>query len=132
MRIGHISSAENVPIEPEVVQTLIDVSGGDLRRSITYLQSASRLSASTDPPSKVTSADIQEIAGVVPDKVVNNFARVLGVDIPSDEMDVPEGRRRQGFEEVRAQVKQIIREGYSASQILSQVSHLKYGSIVSF
>ena len=125
IRLQHIADAERVPVIPEVVDTLISVSGGDLRRSITYLQSASRLSSSTDPPTEITPQDIQEIAGVVPDRVVNSFGRVLGVDISEedDEMDVDGGKKiRKGFEAVKYKVKGLIREGYSASQLLSQVS----------
>ena len=124
-RIRHIAEAEKVPVTPEVVDTLISVSGGDLRRSITYLQSASRLSSSTDPPTEITPRDIQEIAGVVPDKVVNSFGQVLGVEILgcNDSMDVDDGRkRRKGFDAVKTSVKGLIREGYSASQLLTQVS----------
>lgn len=100
------------------------MSGGDLRRSITYLQSASRLSSSTQPPTEITSIDVQEIAGVVPDKVINGFARVLGVEVPDDDnMDVDDSKDKKlkGFDAVRGKVKELMREGYSASQILSQV-----------
>ncbi|EJD05967.1 P-loop containing nucleoside triphosphate hydrolase protein [Fomitiporia mediterranea MF3/22] len=126
LRLQHIADAERVPVIPEVVSTLINVSGGDLRRSITYLQSASRLSSSTDPPTEITSQDIQEIAGVVPDRVVNSFGRVLGVDISDgDEMDVDDAKkRRKGFEAVKFKVKGLIREGYSAFQLLSQLHDL--------
>ncbi|KAH7924569.1 P-loop containing nucleoside triphosphate hydrolase protein, partial [Leucogyrophana mollusca] len=124
-RLAHIASAENIDISPEVVSTLIDTSGGDLRRSITYLQSASRLSSSTNPPTPITPKDIQEIAGVVPTEVVNDFARTLGVEIAGD-MDIDDGAsgmnaRKRGFEIVQRKVKAIMREGYSASQILSQL-----------
>lgn len=125
-RLQHIALTENVPTAPPVVDALIEVSGGDLRRAITYLQSASRLSSSTNPPTEITPRDIQEIAGVVPDSVVNGFAKVLGVEIltgNSDDMDVDAEKRRKlsGFELVRGKVKELMREGYSASQVLSQV-----------
>lgn len=142
-RLQHIASTENVPTAPPVVDALIEVSGGDLRRAITYLQSASRLSSSTNPPTEITPRDIQEIAGVVPDSVVNGFAKVLGVEIltgNSDDMDVDAEKRRKlsGFELVRGKVKELMREGYSASQFLSQVEsgffrdrHLKTNKNVS-
>jgi len=104
------------------MSTLIDTSNGDLRRAITYLQSASRLSSSSDPPSVITPIDIQEIAGVVPTAVVNNLAKTLGLEIAGDmEVDgaVP---KRQGFDDIRKKVKEVIRQGYSAMQLLSQVS----------
>lgn len=125
-RLVYIASAENISVNTRVVDALISVSNGDLRRSITYLQSASRLSASTDPPTEITPEDIQEIAGVVPDSIVNSFGRTLGVDIiglgQEEDMDIDNKKKQKGgFEAVREKVRQLIREGYSASQLLSQV-----------
>jgi replication factor C subunit 2/4 len=115
-------------MEPEVISSLISTSSGDLRRAITYLQSASRLSSSTNPPTKITSLDIQEIAGVVPDDIINNFATSLGIECDTN-MDVDTvGRKKTGFEVIRKEVKALMRDGYSASQILSQVISLSYVS----
>ena len=66
LRLAQIASAENVPVSPETINALISTSHGDLRRAITYLQSASRLALSMDPPSEITPRDVQEIAGVIP------------------------------------------------------------------
>ncbi|EGN95487.1 hypothetical protein SERLA73DRAFT_60040 [Serpula lacrymans var. lacrymans S7.3] len=121
-RLSQIATAEHVVLEPDVISALINTSSGDLRRSITYLQSASRLSASTNPPTPITAGDIQEIAGVVPDAVVHDFAKTLGVEIVGD-MDVDnDGRKKtRGFDAVQAKVKELMRQGYSASQIVSQL-----------
>ncbi len=110
-------------IDPSVINKLINVSNGDLRRAITYLQSASRLSSASIPPTPIRPYDIQEIAGVVPDKVINDFARALGMDIDDDEMDIDEvmSKKASNFSVIQKKVKSIVREGYSASQILSQV-----------
>ncbi|TDL27564.1 P-loop containing nucleoside triphosphate hydrolase protein [Rickenella mellea] len=125
LRLQHISSTEQIPVSLPVIDTLISVSGGDLRRAITYLQSASRLSSSTSPPTEITSQDIHEIAGVIPNPVINSFAKVLGVDIIDDSgMDVDDGGRAKGFDAVRGKVKELMREGYSASQLLSQLHDL--------
>ena len=121
-RLSYIATNENVAVSPPVIDTLIATSGGDLRRAITYLQSASRLSSSTDPPTPITPVDIQEIAGVVPDGVIDNFARAVGIEVDgSDAMDV-DGLQRRGFQLVQSKVKEVMREGYSATQILTQVS----------
>ncbi|KAL4067680.1 P-loop containing nucleoside triphosphate hydrolase protein [Scleroderma yunnanense] len=123
-RLTQIATAEHVDITPEVVNTLIDTSNGDLRRAITYLQSASRLSSSSDPPSLITPSDVQEIAGVVPTAVVNDLAKTLGLEITSD-MDV-DGTipRRRGFHDIQKKVKEVVRQGYSALQLLSQLHDL--------
>ena len=102
----------------EVISTLVSTSAGDLRRSITYLQSASRLSSSTTPSTLITPRDIQEIAGVVPDEVMNNFVSPLGAELT---LSTSSKREVQNFDSIRQQVKSIMREGYSAAQVLSQV-----------
>ncbi|KAI0262932.1 P-loop containing nucleoside triphosphate hydrolase protein [Gloeopeniophorella convolvens] len=130
-RLEHIAMAERVSVNPAVFSALISTSSGDLRRAITYLQSAARLSAATEPPTPILPQDIQEIAGVVPDAVVRKFAKTLGVDIadqPGDE-DVEMGEATlpitktalRGFDLIRETVRSLIREGYSASQVLIQL-----------
>ena len=128
MRLKQIATAEHVDVTPEVVSTLIDTSNGDLRRAITYLQSASRLSSSSDPPSVITPNDIQETAGVVPTTVVNDFAKILGLDIAGD-MDI-DGvvPKRQGFHDIQKKVKEVIRQGYSAMQLLLQVGGVNWAN----
>lgn len=127
-RLEHIAQAEQVSISSEAVDALIRTSEGDLRRSITYLQSASRLSMATDPPTPIAPAGIHEIAGVVPDEIVRRFLAALGVEMTgSDEnaMDVDDGaikaRRVRGFDDVRDEVKAIVQAGYSTAQLISQV-----------
>ncbi|KAF8892572.1 replication factor C [Infundibulicybe gibba] len=113
-RLSYIATAENIHIEPAVIDTLISTSSGDLRRAITYLQSASRLSSSTVPPVPITPLDIQEIAGVVPD-IMETSGSHMNVDNP---------KKAHSFERIKNKVKELMREGYSATQILSQLHDL--------
>jgi replication factor C subunit 2/4 len=66
--------------------------------------------------------DIQEIAGVVPDGVIQDFAKVLGIDL-DEGMDIDDSSQQKagGFEPIKKKVKFLMKEGYSASQIISQV-----------
>lgn len=124
-RLSYIAKEENIDIGAPVINTLISTSHGDLRRAITYLQSAARLAASSNPPTTIHPTDIQEIAGVVPDAVINEFARVLGISVDDDAslMDVDDAPKSQktGFDAIRSQVKFLMREGYSATQTIVQV-----------
>lgn len=127
-RLQHIALSENITLTPPTINALISTSEGDLRRSITYLQSASRLSGASDPPTPITPRDIQEIAGVVPDSAVAHFLIALGVDMPleaeEDAMDVDgaiKPRKVLGFDDVREEVRAVVRAGYSTSQLISQV-----------
>jgi len=67
-------------------------------------------------------SDIQEIAGVVPDSVINKFSAVLGIEV-EDVMDTSDSlqQKKTSFESINKEVKSLMREGYSATQILSQV-----------
>ena len=131
-RLEHIAAAEQVPVNPAVMSALISTSSGDLRRAITYLQSAARLSGATEPPTPINVWDIQEIAGVVPDAVVRKFAQTLGVEVSlngsefedvemADATSSTTTTTLRGFDLIRETVRSLIREGYSASQILAQV-----------
>ncbi|KAF8479003.1 P-loop containing nucleoside triphosphate hydrolase protein [Russula ochroleuca] len=131
-RLEHIAAAEQVPVNRAVISALISTSSGDLRRAITYLQSAARLSSATEPPTPILPGDIQEIAGVVPDAVVRKFAQTLGVDvslIASGDGDVEMDdvtsstttTALRGFDLIRETVRSLVREGYSASRILIQL-----------
>jgi replication factor C subunit 2/4 len=122
LRLSQIAQAEGIDVNKPVLDALISTSSGDLRRAITYLQSASRVSTSNIPPTPILPAEIQEIAGVVPDAVINDFAGVLGIDV-DDAMDTDDTPKQQkvGFDSIRRKVTMLMREGYSASQIISQV-----------
>ncbi|KAJ7738507.1 P-loop containing nucleoside triphosphate hydrolase protein [Mycena maculata] len=124
-RLAYIANAENINVDAPTIDALISTSSGDLRRAITYLQSASRLSSSTNPPTPVTPTDIQEIAGVVPDQVVNSFAAVLGIEMEGAmAVDEPPKVTQKGFEPIQKKVKELMREGYSATQLLTQLHDL--------
>ncbi|GAA6008914.1 hypothetical protein JCM10207_004023 [Rhodosporidiobolus poonsookiae] len=131
-RLKEICLAEKVDCPDDALQALIKTSDGDLRRAITYLQSASRLHAATSEP--LTATSVQEIGGVVPDSVMAELGRALGVreeeegdgDVEMSEVGGGTGRkvRKGSFEQVQRAVEKIVREGYSAVQVLSQLHDL--------
>ena len=68
---------------------------------------------------------VQEIGGVVPDLVMNELGRALGVkdsQNEGDDVEMSDVKVVGGFGQVRKAVEKVVREGYSAVQILSQVS----------
>jgi len=61
----------------------------------------------------------------VPDRVINNLARVVGIDVQDeDAMDTSDAPPPKGFDPVQTKVKELMREGYSATQILMQLHDL--------
>lgn len=134
-RLEEIAKAENLTLEKGVVDTLIRCSEGDLRRAITYMQSAARLVGATQPKialkkddadTEMADADseasplavitvqmIEEIAGVVPDSVLNRLTSAMQPK-----------KMGSAYEAVSAVVTDIVADGWSATQILSQVRDL--------
>ncbi|PVD18658.1 hypothetical protein C0Q70_21208 [Pomacea canaliculata] len=102
-RLKHICKEEKVQIVESALETLMHVSDGDMRRAVMYLQSASRLCGQDEP---VTENIIMDITGVMPDEMLDLVLKTCHSD---------------SYEKLDLVVKQIIREGYAASQVLSQL-----------
>ncbi|SCZ95832.1 BZ3500_MvSof-1268-A1-R1_Chr8-1g09827 [Microbotryum saponariae] len=127
MRLRSICVAEGIECPDEALGALIKTSDGDLRRAITYLQSASRLHGASG--TELDSLSVQEIGGVVPDRVMRDLGKALGVTFEDEDeaMQVEDNYGTKGqsaFGVVRKAVEKVTREGYSATQVLSQLHDL--------
>lgn len=65
---------------------------------------------------------VHEISGVVPDEVIDMLLNAVGVDRAEG---VSQALWKGGFEVVRAAIKKVGREGWSAGQVLEQVSYVE-------
>ena len=116
-RLQMIARQEKMPARscsPEVLDKVYEVSGGDLRRAITYLQTLDRLipSSADSNDMQVDSNDVvsvvEEIAGVVPTVSIDRF--IQSVTGPSSTVD-----------QIQRQVDDLLLSGYSSYQILCQI-----------
>lgn len=114
-----------------VLASLIKVSDGDLRRSITFLQSASKLrngSSADNEAGEITQEDVEEIGGVIPDAEIRKLMKTMGIDVEADgDVAMADGNargktRQTPFEKVAEAVELLMRQGYSSVQLISQVS----------
>ncbi|XP_030647808.1 replication factor C subunit 4 [Chanos chanos] len=101
-RLLEICQKENLKYSKEAIDALVRVSEGDLRKAITYLQSAARLNSDKE----ITENSVIEIAGVVPPKLIENLLQIC---------------YKSTFEKLQIAVKNMIDEGYAATQILNQL-----------
>jgi len=142
-RLEEIAENENVKLENGAVDTLIRCSEGDLRKAITFLQSASRLVGAVKlPVSKlnghskkkrlddeeggdpmdvdgtegpmVTIQNIEEIAGVIPASVIGSLIQAMQ----------PRARGAV-YEAVSKAVTDMVADGWSATQVVTQVRALR-------
>lgn len=140
-RIEMIAENEGVQADPGVLELILQLAGGDLRKAITYLQTAQRLHQASDPPTPITAMSgkfeqrasaafpfpaavgvakltaVHEISGVVPSSVIDNLLRSMGIE-PGSGLNPT---LASGFEGVRKAVRSVGREGWSTGQVLEQV-----------
>ncbi|KAL1890403.1 Subunit of heteropentameric Replication factor C (RF-C) [Sporothrix stenoceras] len=147
-RLEHIAAEEGVPLAEGAVDALIRCSEGDLRKAITYLQSAARLvgavGSTSDNKTKkskaapdadsmdvddvdgdtlaappVTVKIVEDIAGVIPDSTIDSLVAAIR---PS--------KKNTGtgatYKPVAQVVEDLVADGWSAGQVVSQL----YQSIV--
>ena len=144
-RLEDIAENEHVKLEPGVVDALIKCSEGDLRKAITFLQSAARLVGAVkssqskangrskkrkvveydedegvmdvdvdgDDDRMVTVRSIEEIAGVIPNDVVDGLIKAMQPSL-----------RGAVYEAVAKQVTDLVSDGWSATQVVTQVRYL--------
>jgi len=96
----HICNEEGLNLDSQALSTLSAISQGDLRRAITYLQSAARLFGSS-----ISSSDLISVSGVIPEDVVKSLLAAC---------------RSGEFDVANKEVSNIIAEGYPVSQLMAQ------------
>ncbi|KAJ4287208.1 nuclear protein localization protein 4 [Kalmusia sp. IMI 367209] len=137
-RVEDIAKLEGVTLDQGVSEELVRVAEGDLRKAITFLQSAARLvgavqkeSASTgkrkaravvedddemdidSAPSSisVTAAHIAEIAGVIPETTLESLTTAI----------FPSAQSQIQYNKIAKVVENMIAEGWSAAQTVGQL-----------
>ena len=121
-RLQYIAQAEGLRISPEVLSMLIHTSDGDMRRSITYLQSLARLvSARGNDASLMSSTTVGELAGIVPMPVITSLAQTMAVPSYDTNDEATPTAKGSAFDAVYDAVHHIVREGYSSLQVVLQL-----------
>jgi len=124
-RVEEIAEKEGVKLEDGAADALIKCSEGDLRKAITFLQSAARLVGAVSlkededenamdidgKESKiVTVKSIEDIAGVIPDETIEKLVKAMQ----------PKSKGLT-YEAVAKVVTEMVADGWSGTQVVSQV-----------
>ncbi|XP_048832731.1 replication factor C subunit 4 [Brienomyrus brachyistius] len=102
VRLLEICEKEKLKYSKEAIAALVKVSEGDLRKAITFLQSAARLNGEKE----IAESEVIEIAGVCPPKMIKDLLHIC---------------YNSTFDKLEVAVKNLIDEGYAATQILHQL-----------
>ncbi|PNY23606.1 Replication factor C subunit 2 [Tolypocladium capitatum] len=122
-RLDDIAQAEGVPLQDGAIDALIKCSEGDLRKAITFLQSAARLVGAGVPGTDgqgdeqmdvdkipVTVKIVQDIAGVIPEPTIDELVKAMR----------PRGAG-ETYQSVSKVVEDMVADGWSATQVVSQL-----------
>jgi replication factor C subunit 2/4 len=104
-QLRYIVDAEQVPMDDEVLTSVADVSGGDMRKAVTYLHSLCLLR----PVGGATPDDVLAVAGAVPRAV-------------ADDLLTAARTRGTGVAQVMSVVEDIVLAGYPATAVLALVA----------
>ena len=105
-RLQHISAAEGVQCQGGALPAVLRISGGDMRKAITFLQSAAQLYGGA-----VTAEAIVEISGVVSDKAMGGLLTAC----------LSSSGESGGFDIIRRAVQSLLAQGYSVAGVLDKL-----------
>ena len=108
-RLRMICRNEGIEIESDaVLDQLIEISEGDLRRSINTLQTCRSFVQNGSSVSKpLTQDDIEKISGVVPDNVIADIYQKI--------------RSAKDYSDVQALAQNLILDGYDVQQLIAKI-----------
>ncbi|KAK8183030.1 P-loop containing nucleoside triphosphate hydrolase protein [Phyllosticta capitalensis] len=128
-RLEEIAKLEGVALEEGAVDALVRTSEGDLRKAITFLQSAARLvgaikspaageddsmdvdsGASSTNKKSVTVPIVEEIAGVIPDSTLSALFQAM-----------QRAAKGEVYAAVAQAVEDMVADGWSAAQVVNQL-----------
>jgi replication factor C subunit 2/4 len=109
-RLKFICEEEKLKIEEDALKSIVDISGGDMRKAITTLQSCYRLKCGTDSlldDNLIKLEDIQEMSGVIPEHYLATFIEIC---------------QAKDYSKLEKFVKDFMYEAYSISQFFDQLN----------
>lgn len=104
-RLQEISKLEKVPHEEGSLQRILEISGGDMRKAITLLQSSAK-HLDLEKIERVTSQEVEELAGLVPTPILEKIVDKIS---------------QGNINEIIAYVNEFVKHGWSAVAVVNQL-----------
>jgi replication factor C subunit 2/4 len=108
-RLTRIARAEGITKEQlnsQQMDDILDISGGDMRRAVTSLQSVQALLAGGDAGTEINEATLAELSGQPPNHVVETLYQSL---------------LAMKFDVMQQAVKGVVADGYSVQMLLTKL-----------
>lgn len=104
-RLRYVAKEESLSFQEGVLEKVLDISQGDLRKAITLLQSASKLVAQTGC-GEITGVQVDELAGTVPTEVLHSLVDTIAT---------------RNLDKIISHINALIKSGWSGSSVVSQL-----------
>lgn len=104
-RLVYIAQKESVNYEDGVLEDIFKIAGGDMRRAITFLQSAYKRN-DLQGSKKITCGEIEEISGLVPSSLINDLASKIAGN---------------NLEDIISFVNDFMKKGWAVSSVADQL-----------
>ena len=109
-RLQFICDEEKLKIENDALKSIVEISGGDMRKAITTLQSCYRLKCGVDTAlldNRITLKDILEMSGIIPEHHLAKFVNIC---------------KSKEYSKLENFVRDFMFEAYSISQFFDQLN----------
>ncbi|AEY98105.1 FAFR422Wp [Eremothecium gossypii FDAG1] len=104
-RLEQIAQQEALSYEAGALEKVLHIAEGDLRKAITLLQTAAKMT-SYMAAEKITTAQVEELAGVVPDDIIKGLVEKI---------------ESKDLTEITKFVNKVVKSGWCGSSIISQL-----------
>lgn len=104
-RLKYIAKEESVDYEEGVLDDILKISSGDMRRAITLLQSAHKRKG-LEGSKKITPQEIEEISGLVPNSTIHELAAKIA---------------ESNIDEIAEYVNTFMKSGWSVAAVTEQL-----------
>lgn len=105
-RLQYISQEESLKYEEGILERILDISQGDLRKAITLLQSAAKVVQQNDNADAITLTHVNELSGTIHDKVLQDLISVI---------------ESKDLNTIMRTVQDFVNQGWSAASALTQL-----------
>lgn len=104
-RLKYIAKTEAVSYEDGVLENILEISSGDMRRAITLLQSAHKRKG-LEGSKTITIREVEEISGLVPTSTINELAAKIA---------------ESNLDDIVAYVNEFMKSGWSVASVTEQL-----------
>ncbi|CDR40197.1 CYFA0S04e05688g1_1 [Cyberlindnera fabianii] len=117
-RLEFIQKEEDVRVEDGVLEEVLKIASGDLRKAITYLQSAARLNATLNVTDEDGDTDIEKTTELI---TVKSIREIAG-SVPKEVLDsLLKNAESKQFKNIFTAVANAVLEGWSATEVVNQL-----------